>query len=56
MLVHKFKDYLEIDPDSYWLCGEVLYHCAKSMSYQDFYEAWHSSSPDGSEPDAVSDG
>ncbi|MEX0268632.1 NACHT domain-containing NTPase [Leptolyngbyaceae cyanobacterium UHCC 1019] len=55
MLVQKFKDYLEIDPDSYWLYGEVLYHCAQNMSYPEFYEAWHSPLLDVSETYAVGD-
>ena len=35
---------------------EVIWYCAQNMNYPEFYEAWHSPLPDGSEPDAVSDG
>ncbi|MFB2878653.1 hypothetical protein [Floridanema aerugineum] len=28
--------------DKYFYCYEVLWHCAKNMSYPDFYRAWHS--------------
>jgi HEAT repeat protein/energy-coupling factor transporter ATP-binding protein EcfA2 len=35
---------IEDDFEYYQYCYEMLWYCAQSMSYPDFYRAWHSSS------------
>jgi HEAT repeat protein len=35
---------IEDDFEYYQYCYEMLWHCAQTMSYPDFYRAWHSSS------------
>ena len=37
--------------NSFVVCYKVLWHCAENMSYPEFYEAWHSPSPDASKLD-----
>jgi hypothetical protein len=45
VIISELRDYLDEirqnDYKSYNICQKVVWHCAKNLSYPDFYQAWH---------------
>lgn len=41
-IVSALKDYLRSNYNLYDCCYNVIWNCAESLSYPDFYQAWHS--------------